>query len=173
MKGKLMIMLLLIGSILFGAPVIRDSKSFNIELTINPVHEVKILEAVPTNVGAFNLATTITNHGFTESATTVSTYYMVVKTNNKSAVNIDVVVENMKSTGIDTQIAYTISAGAIDITSADTAVTGTLFTEVIPLASNGMRIVSQPFTIALDDSNVNDATSATYTSDIIFKLMAP
>lgn len=115
MKGKLIIMLLLIGSILFGDPVQQDSKSFNIELTINPVHEVKILGAVPTDVGAFNLASTITGHEFTELETTVGTYYMVVKTNNKSAVNIDVVVENMKSTGIDTQIAYTISAGDIYI----------------------------------------------------------
>lgn len=174
MKGKLMIMLLLVGSILFGAPVVPDRKSFDIYLTIAPVHEVKILNAVPTDVEAFDSVPTITEHVFKESATTVK-YYMVVKTNNKSAVKINVVVENMKSadTNINTQIAYTISTEDIAIKSANTARTRTLFKEVISSDKNGMRIVSQPFTIALDSSNVTDATAATYTSDIIFNLMAP
>ena len=167
-----MIMLLLVGSILFGAPVVQDSKSFDIHLKIAPVHVIKILKDVPTNVGAFNSAPTITKHVFKESATTVK-YYMVVKTNNKSAVKINVVVQNMKSDGISTQIAYKIHAGDITVTSTNTAVPWTLFREVISLAKNGMRIVSQPFMIALDSSDVKAATSATYTSNIIFKLTAP
>ena len=174
MKGKLMIMLLLIGSILFGAPV-QQSATLHLRLKIDPVHEVKILKEEPANVGAFNRASTIPKHVFTESATTGDTYYMVVKTNNKSAVKINVTVENMKSadTNINTQIAYKISAGDITITSTNTARTRNLFKEVIPLGKNGMRIVSQPFTIALNSSNVSNATAATYTSNITFNLIAP
>lgn len=169
MKGKLMIMLLLVGSILFGAPV-QQSATLHLRCTIDRVHEVKILGKVPTNVGAFNRASTITDHEFTESKTTVK-YYMVVKTNNKSAVNINVTVKNMKSTGIATQIAYTISTEDITITSTGTGATGTLLNE--SLTKNDMRIVSQQFTIALDSSSINNASPATYTSDIKFNLIAP
>jgi hypothetical protein len=168
---KLMIVLLCIGGMLFGAE--QASTSFNVNLKIDPVHQIKILKETPANVDVFDTATTLTGHTFTELATSVSDYKMVVKTNNKSHVSIDVIVENMKSTGITSEIAYTIVSGTNEVTSASTEVTDELFSEAIPLSNNGMRLLVQPFTITLDSTDIDKATAATYISDIVFKVIAP
>lgn len=168
---KLMIVLLCIGGMIFGAE--QASTSFNVNLKIDPVHQIKILEEIPADIDAFDTATTLTGHTFTELATSVSDYKMVVKTNNKSPVSIDVVVENMKSTGITSEIAYTIVSGTNEITSASTEVTDELFSEDIPLSNNGMRLLVQPFTITLDSTDIDKATAATYVFDIVFKVIAP
>jgi hypothetical protein len=168
---KLIIVLLCIGGMLFGAE--QASTSFNVNLKIDPVHQIKILEETPADVDAFDTATTLTGHTFTELATSVSDYKMVVKTNNKSPVSIDVIVENMKSTGITSEIAYTIVSGTNEVTSASTEVTDELFSEDIPLSNNGMRLLVQPFTITLDSTDIDKATAATYVSDIVFKVIAP
>jgi hypothetical protein len=170
---KLSIVLLCIGGMLFGAE--QASTSFNIYLKVDPVHQIKILKGAlaDINIDAFDTATTLTGHTFTELATSVSDYKMVVKTNNKSPVSIDVVVENIKSTGITSEIAYTIVSGTKEVTSASTEVTDELFSEDISLSNNGMRLIVQPFTITLNSTDIDKATAATYVSDIVFKVIAP
>ena len=167
----MILILLLLGSMMFGA--VEDTTELGIHLTVAPVHEVKILEEVPLSVGAFNSAESIVRHDFTELAQSVDTYYMVVKTNNKSAVHIDVLVENMKSTGVVTQVKYTIASDTVEFTSSDAGVSGTLFTESLPLSQHGMRIVSRAFSITLDSSDVSMASSATYVANIVFSLVSP
>ena len=172
MKKILIVLFCMIfGSVAFSATMASDT--LGIYLSITPVHEIKVLKSRPASVGAFNNAVTIGTHTFTESAQSVSKYFMVIKTNDKQAVNIDVFVKNMKSTGIATQIRYTVSTESNTVVSAASGISETLFTETTPLASHGMRIVSSPFTITLTDTDVAKATSAYYVANIVFSLVSP
>ena len=172
MKKILIVLFCMIfGSVAFSAPMATDT--LGIYLSVAPVHEIKVLKSRPANVGAFNKATTIGTHTFTESAQSVSKYFMVIKTNNKQVVHIDVFVENMKSTDIASQIRYTVSTGSNTVVSTASGIPKTLFTETTPLASRGMRIVSSAFTITLSGTDVANATAASYVANIVFSLVSP
>lgn len=170
-KVLVLLFCMIFGSVAFSATMATDT--LGIYLYVTPVHEIKVLKSIPANVGAFNRASSISTHTFTERAQSVSKYFMVIKTNNKQAVHIDVFVENMKSTYIASQIGYTVSAGTKTVKSTDPGVTGTLFTETTPWASRGMRIVSSAFTIALTSTDVAEATAASYVANIVFSLVSP
>lgn len=170
-KVLVLLFCMIFGSVAFSAPMASDT--LGIYLYVTPVHEIKVLKSRPANVGAFNKATTIGTHTFTESAQRVSKYFMVIKTNNKQAVHIDVFVENMKSTDIVSQISYTVSAGDNTVMSTASRISKTLFTETTPWASRDMRIVSSAFTIALTSTDVAEATAATYVANIVFSLVSP
>lgn len=162
---------MIFGSVAFSATMASDT--LGIYLYVTPVHEIKVLDDVPANVGAFNKASSIVTHTFTESAQSVSKYFMVIKTNNKQAVRIDVLVENMKSTDITSQIRYTVSTESNTVKSTSSGKTRTLFTEAIEYGSTGMRIVSSAFTITLSSTNVANATAASYVANIVFSLVSP
>ena len=176
---------MIFGSVAFSAPMATDT--LGIYLSVAPVHEIKVLKSIPENVGAFNKASSRVTHTFTESAQSVSKYFMVIKTNNKQAVHIDVFVKNMKSTGIASQISYTVSTETKTVStgtntvstetktvvSTASGISETLFTETTPWASRGMRIVSSAFTITLSSTDVAEATAASYVANIVFSLVSP
>lgn len=169
-KVLVLLFCMIFGSVAFSASMATDT--LGIYLSVAPVHEIKVLATVPASVVAFNDAVTIGAHTFTESPPSVGTYFMVIKTNNKQAVHIDVFFENMKSSRITTQISYTVSAGTKTVKSTSSGKTRTLFTEAIGFGSHGMRIVSEEFTITLSSTDVAEAIAASYVANIVFSLIS-
>ena len=170
-KVLVLLFCMIFGSVAFSATMASDT--LGIYLYVTPIHEIKVLSVVPESVVDFNDAFTIGTHTFTESPPSVGTYFMVIKTNNKQAVHIDVFFENMKSSRITTQIGYTVSTGTKTVTSTSLGKTRTLFTEAIGFGSTGMRIVSEKFTITLSSIDVANATAANYVANIVFSLVSP
>jgi hypothetical protein len=153
----------------FGVPL--ATSELGIHLDVQGVYEVKILEDAVFTVPDFNDGTTVAEHEFV-NAPYVATYYLTVKTNNKNGVKVNVVLEHMKNAELATTIGYDVMCGAIIVSSTASSVESLLYTEPLPLSQNGMRVVSQAFTITLDSTDVANATAGLYTSDVYFNLVS-
>jgi hypothetical protein len=58
------------------------------------------------------------------------------------------------------------------VSSTASSVESLLYTEPLPLSQNGMRVITQAFTITLDSTDVALATAGLYTSDVYFNLVS-
>lgn len=175
---KLVLGLLLVGSMMFGAVV--DTATFGIHMTVPAVHEIKIASADATTVGAFNTAVAVASTTVGYDVLVSDTFYMLIKTNNRSGLKVQAKLEHLKAPSIATEIKYSLKSG---INVLGTSVTsGATYTELMNISADatgtGLRVVSKPFlvevysdTVTAGSDSAEAAAVGAYSTSVVFELI--
>lgn len=167
----LVISIALLGLLFAGTQM--DSTALGLQLLVPQIHEVKLSTTDETTVSGFNTSTAVSQVVFDMETLDSDEYYMLIKTNNPGAVYTEVVLTNLKSTGVSTEVAFAFYVDGVLLDSSTTAgVTSLMYTADTTLV-NGLRVLSVPFSISLVVDDVYGAIPATYVANVAFNLLAP
>lgn len=146
------LVLLVVGGMAFGEPAVQDSTTLVLNSTVAANYGIKILSAdlETKNVGTFNAAAATANVNFTDEVQAAS-LYVAMKSNTKAAYKVKVTALPLSSLTVTTKIGYTVAAtGETAVDVASNSEGSNIVLASFPLV-NGMRVVTNAFTITIDD----------------------
>ena len=179
MRKKIWIGILLV-FVAFGlSGAVQDSATFEITLSVPAVYEIKIAETDATNVGQFNSAIAVNSVSMEYGTAQSATFYMLVKTNDRTNLKVQAKLGHLKATNTATMIAYSLKSGTATLGESESV--GTTYRELLDVpssAGNGLRVVSKPFLVELLSDGTGLATNSfelasvgEYSTSIIFEFI--
>lgn len=173
---KLVLGLLLVGSMLFGGTTLPTTSTFGINVTVPAVHEIKIADGntitpAGLTVGGFNAVPSLTRIAISYETLTSQQLYLLVKTNNRIRLKVQaniqpLVADTISSVPATTKINYTMLG--------NTSVDNDSYVDLIEyeVSVSGMRVFNTAFTIVLNSTETANAAAGVYSALITFRLIA-
>ena len=180
MKKNLVALLLVLVVVSFGLFADASEKSFQVETTIAPTNDMKLVTASVTTPVEYDDATafggTVTYNGTSYTAFP----YIAAKSNSRGGFTITMTAKAMASqneTGTKSYIGYKVSAGDSSITvlkgDADAAVADPDSKKVIVTgAQSVLHAASEEVSIVITEADYDNALQETYVGTITFNFQA-